>query len=122
MKRFFEFSTTQRKALTLLGMALFVFGGYRIIHTLMPSVSVQTQVSRAALPDEYKPPLTLDVNHSPADSLELLPGIGPALSRRIVEYRRAHGPFASVDSLVNVKGIGPKTLERIRIYFREIPQ
>jgi competence ComEA-like helix-hairpin-helix protein len=122
MKRFFEFSMTQRKTLTLLGMALLVFSGYRIIHTIVPSFSVQTQVSEAAPDDGYKPPLTLDVNHSPADSLELLPGIGPVLSHRIVEYRRLHGPFASVDSLINVRGIGPKTVAKIRIYFRDIPQ
>ena len=122
MERFFEFSTAQRKTLTILGLALLVFGSYKIIHISLPSVSVQAQESRAALQDEYRPPLILDVNRSPADSLEFVPGIGPALARRIVDYRRTHGDFESVDSLVNVKGIGPKTLEKIRIYFRDIPQ
>jgi len=122
MKRFFEFSITQRKTLTLLGLALLVFGGYKIIRMSVPSLSVQTQVSQAALRDEYKPPLFLDVNHSPADSLELLPGIGPKLSQRIVQYRQTYGAFVSVDSLVNVKGIGPKMLAKIRMYFRDIPE
>ncbi len=103
-------------------MALLVFGGYKIIHMSAPAVSVETQVSAAAIGDEYKPPLLLDINHSPADSLELVPGIGPALSQRIIQYRRTHGIFLSVDSLVNVKGIGPATLAKIRIYFRDIPR
>jgi competence ComEA-like helix-hairpin-helix protein len=122
MKRFFEFSLAQRKTLTLLGLALIVFGGYKIIRMSAPSFSVETQISTAAVTSEYKPPLLLDANRSPADSLELVPGIGPVLSERIIQYRRTHGAFVSVDSLVNVKGIGPKTLAKIRMYFRDIPQ
>ncbi len=122
MKRFFEFSITQRKTLTLLGLVLLIFGGYKIARVSWPSFAVVTQASTAAVADEYRPAMLLDVNRSPADSLELLPGIGPVLSQRIIRYRQAHGPFASVDSLVNVNGIGPKTLAKIRIYFRDIPR
>ena len=50
---------------------------------------------------------------TPAD-LEGLPRIGPALARRIVGYRAEHGPFKRVEDLKNVKGVGEKTLERLR--------
>lgn len=53
---------------------------------------------------------TLDLNRASAAELELLPRIGPALARRVVEAR----PFASVDELVRVRGIGPRTLETLR--------
>lgn len=49
-----------------------------------------------------------------ASELEALPGIGPALAARIVEYRDGHGPFASVDDLTDVPGIGPAKLEALR--------
>ena len=67
-------------------------------------------------PTGATPALTarLNVNTATAAELELLPGIGPALAGRIVDDRQANGPFKTVDDLDRVKGIGPKTLERIR--------
>lgn len=56
----------------------------------------------------------IDINRADATMLDRLPGVGPALAARIVAHRDANGPFASVDSLVDVPGIGPKTLERMR--------
>lgn len=56
----------------------------------------------------------LNINTATAEELEKLPGIGPELARRIVSYREEHGPFGSVKELLNVKGIGPVTLEKIR--------
>lgn len=60
--------------------------------------------------------LTLNINTAPAESLALLPVIGQALSRRIVDYRTKHGPFSDIDQLVAVYGIGPKNIEKIRPY------
>ncbi len=54
------------------------------------------------------------VNVADAKELQGLPGIGPAIAQRIVEYRTAHGPFAKVDDLQKVKGVGKSTLEKIR--------
>ncbi len=58
----------------------------------------------------------VNVNTATADQLQLLPRIGPALAQRIVEFRKANGPFKSVDELVAVKGIGERSLEHLRPY------
>ncbi len=55
----------------------------------------------------------IDVNAAGEAELMRLPGVGPALAGRIVQYR-ANAPFASIDDLRKVKGIGAKTLDAIR--------
>lgn len=56
----------------------------------------------------------VNLNQASAAELQVLPGVGPALAERIVAYREAQGPFESVDQLAEVKGIGAKSLEKIR--------
>lgn len=60
------------------------------------------------------PAHAVDLNAAGEAELALLPGIGPSLARRIAADRVQRGPFATVDDLRRVKGIGPATLERIR--------
>lgn len=59
-------------------------------------------------------PERIHINTATAADFESLPGIGPTLAARIIAYRDANGPFASVEDLMNVNGIGPKLMERIR--------
>jgi competence protein ComEA len=56
----------------------------------------------------------LDPNRATAEELELLPSVGPSLARRIIAEREQHGPFRQMDELLRVKGIGQKTLEKLR--------
>jgi competence protein ComEA len=56
----------------------------------------------------------VDLNTAKPAELEELPGIGPATAAAIVEHRDEHGPFASVDDLTDVSGIGPAKLDAIR--------
>jgi competence protein ComEA len=56
----------------------------------------------------------VDINRATAAQLESLPGIGPTRAGAIVEHREAHGPFASVDALADVPGIGQATIEGLR--------
>ncbi len=60
----------------------------------------------------------LDPNTASAAELEALPGIGPVLAQRIVEHRRAHGRFERLEDLLEVEGIGPRILERLRPLLR----
>ena len=57
---------------------------------------------------------TVDLNRATKEDLERLPGIGPVLAGRIVEYRSAQGKFDDVEQLRHVKGIGKKKFEQIR--------
>ena len=56
----------------------------------------------------------VNLNAADATALETLPRVGPALAQRIIDWREANGSFASVDQLLEVSGIGEKTLEGFR--------
>lgn len=60
------------------------------------------------------PPSRLDLNQALPKELEQITGIGPALAGRIVEERRRRGPFSSLEDLLDIPGIGPKTLDLLR--------
>ena len=55
----------------------------------------------------------LNINLASETELQSLPGIGPVLAKRIVDYRAAHGPFRSVRDLLKVQGIGQKKFESL---------
>ncbi len=55
----------------------------------------------------------IDVNRASAEELERLPGVGPALAKRIVALRESRGPFPAVAALAEVRGIGPALLARL---------
>ncbi len=76
----------------------------------VPSVSSQLSVKRSALSDRVH----ININTATSQELQTLQGIGPVMAQRIIEYRQISGEFSTVDDLTNVKGIGEKTLERIR--------
>ena len=56
----------------------------------------------------------IDINTADAAALQTLPGIGKTKAAAIIAHREANGPFATVDDLKNVKGIGEKTLEELK--------
>ena len=56
----------------------------------------------------------LNLNTATVEQLEALPGIGPELAQRILEYRTQHGPFKNVDGLKNVKGVAEGKLAKLR--------
>jgi competence protein ComEA len=58
--------------------------------------------------------LIVDLNRATATDLDRLPGVGPATAKAIIDHRTRNGPFASVDDLLKVKGIGPAKLAEIR--------
>lgn len=61
---------------------------------------------------------SVDINSADWPEFEPLPGVGERLARRIVESRATEGPFRSVEDLQRVRGMGEKTIERLRPYLR----
>ena len=61
-------------------------------------------------------PLMVNINTATLEELQRLPGIGPTLAQRIIDYREDHGPFEAVSQLTMVEGIGILTLEEIMEY------
>jgi competence protein ComEA len=64
--------------------------------------------------DAGDPGRLIDINRATATELESLPGIGPATAAAIIEHRERHGPFARVDDMLAVRGIGEAKLAALR--------
>ena len=58
----------------------------------------------------------VDLNVATEAQLQDVPGIGPSLAKKIVEFRKENGPFKTVDDLMKIRGIGEKSIERLRPY------
>ena len=75
----------------------------------------EAEVAAAAAPRRASkpPPVRTNLNTASSADLQRLPGIGPALAGRIIAYREAHGGFRRPEQVVEVKGIGEKTLAKL---------
>jgi len=108
-----------RGLLILIGVAL-LLGGLLEMLPLDRKRSLPAEAPRFIYEDvEVVLPVVVvvrcvDVNADPVAELVRLNGIGEALAGRIVAYREEHGPFASLDDLTNVSGIGPATVDGFR--------
>jgi len=120
VNRFFDFSPAQLKVIVFLSGLFLVLSAVSIIR----SYSTEEEDSFAFTvhigdnDTRYSPVFTVDLNLSPADSLELIPGIGPALASRITAYRDSAGKFEKPEDIIKVHGIGQKKYERIKPYIK----
>jgi competence protein ComEA len=56
----------------------------------------------------------VNINRASITELDTLPGVGPAIAQRIVDYRTEYGDFSTIEDITNVKGIGPATFEKLK--------
>ena len=103
MKRFFFIT------LILTLAALFIQAPVSVIS---PSGIVCAQEPEAELAGEAA--TEVNINTASAEELAALEGIGDKIAQNIVEYRDANGPFATIEDLKNVKGVGDKKFEKIK--------
>jgi competence protein ComEA len=90
----------------------FVAMGLAIAFALMASGGTALAAAKAA-----PPAAKVNVNTATAEQFAALPGVGPKLGARIVEYRqKAGGSFKSIDELMNVKGIGERNFTKIQAH------
>ena len=113
------------KAVTFLVIFILAGSGFWGLRRFAPAVFLG-KPDLIAVPNEERPenqatetltsskPELLNINTASAEELQTLPNIGVQMAQRIVDYRTQHGKFASVAALQDVKGIGAKTLEKIR--------
>jgi competence protein ComEA len=79
-----------------------------------PSTSVRRAKSFVTTPARRPVRFPIDLNKAPVHDLQELPGIGEKLAGRIVQHRKNHGSFKSIEDLRKVRGIGKKRMERLR--------
>ena len=77
---------------------------------------VALALAPVALAQKGKAQLTdkVNLNTATAEQLQTLPGVGPAMAKRILEYRAKVGKFTKVEEILNVKGIGEKRFQKIK--------
>ena len=92
-----------------------------VIQSAHVSIDGRQATSEASHNPDAPAHSSIDLNTASAQTLASLPGIGPSIAQRIIEYRDERGPFREAEELMNVKGIGPKKFERIKPYLSTVP-
>ncbi len=88
----------------------------RDVRAAVSSGTSDAKRSSAPAQEESHNLYRFDLNRAGVEELQRLPRVGPVMAKRIVQYRDRVGRFTSVEQLLEVKGIGRKTLERLRPY------
>ncbi len=123
MNKWFEFSSAQMKVLIVLCLVLALVSVYRLVRSFSETgpQPFKLVVELGDGDKTYTSVFRVDLNFSPPDSLELVPGIGPVLAGRIIAFRDSAGPFAKLEDVMKVEGIGRITFEKIKPYLEIRP-
>lgn len=89
-------------------------GSSRSAQASAPSSAAKKPASSSKPP--AKGSQVVNINTADKATLMLIPGVGEVIAQRILDYRSQYGAFSSADELVKIKGIGEKTLEKMRPY------
>lgn len=117
------FSLTSYERKVLIGIAILICCGailrflqiHRSDKRIVP-VTTNTPVTQLSDRTVLAQPSKVNINSASVQELEMLPGVGPQIARRIFTYRNHNGHFRSPEDLEKIKGIGKKKLETMREY------
>lgn len=95
-----------------------LLNGSAVKLSILPDGSPLLTVDQMTVPERLVLGIPLDISTMSEADFDRLPGIGPALARRIIEYSQYNGGMLRVSDLSNVEGIGEKKYKMIRTYFQ----
>ncbi len=91
----------------------YVIGSNNVNHYAFPENTFTAPIAASTQQQELG---EYDINTATPEQLQNLPNIGPVLAQRIIDYRNEHGPFASIEDICKVSGIGQKRFENLKDY------
>ena len=97
-------------------LGFFLGNGFGGGDVLISKHQIPTEADATNTTDPATVPAVVNINEATLEQLTTLPGIGPVLAQRVIDYRQENGPFAEPAELGNVSGIGEKRLEAILEY------
>lgn len=80
----------------------------------VPMIGEETESVAATVSSSGSESDKININKATATELETLPGIGPAKSAAIIEYRETNGPFQTIEDIMSISGFGEKTFEKLK--------
>lgn len=95
-----------------------LLNGSAVMLAVRPDGALLLTTDSMTVPERLILGIPLDISRMNEADFDRLPGIGPALARRIIEYRQNNGGFLRVDDLAAVEGIGEKKYNMMRAYFQ----
>ncbi len=105
--------------LTTLNLARQVTDGEQILDGQpVPPGSSATAPGTTSNPSTAPSTAPVNLNTATLDQLDALPGVGPVLAQRILDYRTQNGPFTTIDQLQEVPGVGPKKFDSLKPHVR----
>ena len=107
------FNLTRQEKIVLLFIASSVFAGISISYLAKHNAPFKNYFASLSR-DARNSPSPVNLNKATLDELIALPGVGPELGERIIDYRNSQGSFKAIEDIQKVKGFGEKKFEQLK--------